>query len=185
MKTQKAKTENRQRKVENLSLIHISEPTRLLSISYAVFCLKKMIMDTVILPAMTYGAETWSITKNQEKKLVTAQRSMERSVLNITRRDKIRNKIIREKTKVKDIMEKVNSMRGEWAGHIARMDTGRWARKTTEWTPREGKRQRGRPKRRWRDNIEEVAGNTWMRKAQDRRVWRVLWRPPASSGTTC
>src|SRR5678815_5338369 len=27
--------------VEDLSLIHISEPTRLLSISYAVFCLKK------------------------------------------------------------------------------------------------------------------------------------------------
>src|SRR5665254_11134 len=27
--------------VFNLSLIHISEPTRLLSISYAVFCLKK------------------------------------------------------------------------------------------------------------------------------------------------
>eukprot|EP00658_Telonema_sp_P-2_P005273 TRINITY_DN11977_c0_g1_i3.p1 TRINITY_DN11977_c0_g1~~TRINITY_DN11977_c0_g1_i3.p1 ORF type:complete len:114 (+),score=43.85 TRINITY_DN11977_c0_g1_i3:217-558(+) len=27
--------------VYNLSLIHISEPTRLLSISYAVFCLKK------------------------------------------------------------------------------------------------------------------------------------------------
>src|SRR5678815_5895882 len=26
---------------QNLSLIHISEPTRLLSISYAVFCLKK------------------------------------------------------------------------------------------------------------------------------------------------
>src|SRR5678815_2773083 len=26
---------------DNLSLIHISEPTRLLSISYAVFCLKK------------------------------------------------------------------------------------------------------------------------------------------------
>eukprot|EP00658_Telonema_sp_P-2_P049363 TRINITY_DN37533_c0_g1_i1.p1 TRINITY_DN37533_c0_g1~~TRINITY_DN37533_c0_g1_i1.p1 ORF type:complete len:140 (-),score=43.75 TRINITY_DN37533_c0_g1_i1:127-546(-) len=28
-------------KIEGLSLIHISEPTRLLSISYAVFCLKK------------------------------------------------------------------------------------------------------------------------------------------------
>ena len=27
--------------MDNLSLIHISEPTRLLSISYAVFCLKK------------------------------------------------------------------------------------------------------------------------------------------------
>src|SRR5678816_4721991 len=30
-----------QSKALNLSLIHISEPTRLLSISYAVFCLKK------------------------------------------------------------------------------------------------------------------------------------------------
>src|SRR5678815_1368901 len=29
------------RNVVDLSLIHISEPTRLLSISYAVFCLKK------------------------------------------------------------------------------------------------------------------------------------------------
>src|SRR5678815_5680385 len=29
--------------VDDLSLIHISEPTRLLSISYAVFCLKKKI----------------------------------------------------------------------------------------------------------------------------------------------
>ena len=28
-------------KILRLSLIHISEPTRLLSISYAVFCLKK------------------------------------------------------------------------------------------------------------------------------------------------
>src|SRR5678815_2044 len=31
----------RMRTVDGLSLIHISEPTRLLSISYAVFCLKK------------------------------------------------------------------------------------------------------------------------------------------------
>src|SRR5674536_377522 len=33
--------------VEGLSLIHISEPTRLLSISYAVFCLKKNIKRIV------------------------------------------------------------------------------------------------------------------------------------------
>ncbi|WP_228762092.1 site-specific DNA-methyltransferase, partial [Campylobacter coli] len=32
---------NLNRKAYGLSLIHISEPTRLLSISYAVFCLKK------------------------------------------------------------------------------------------------------------------------------------------------
>eukprot|EP00658_Telonema_sp_P-2_P048147 TRINITY_DN36634_c0_g1_i2.p1 TRINITY_DN36634_c0_g1~~TRINITY_DN36634_c0_g1_i2.p1 ORF type:complete len:327 (-),score=58.88 TRINITY_DN36634_c0_g1_i2:89-1069(-) len=35
--------------VESLSLIHISEPTRLLSISYAVFCLKKKKKKTIII----------------------------------------------------------------------------------------------------------------------------------------
>ena len=60
-------------------------------------CLKRTILDTVILPAMTYGAETWALT--------VAQRSMERLLLNITKRDKIRNEIIRCKTGMKDIIE--------------------------------------------------------------------------------
>ena len=62
-------------------------------------------MDMVTLPAMTYGAETWALTKHQEKKLAMAQRSMERLSLNITKRDKIRTEIIRCKTGVNDIIE--------------------------------------------------------------------------------
>ena len=38
-------------------------------------CLKKKIMDTVILPSMTYGAETWSVTKHLKNKLAVAQRN--------------------------------------------------------------------------------------------------------------
>ena len=41
-------------------------------------CPKRTIMDTVILPAMTYGAEIWALTKHQEKKLAVAHRSTER-----------------------------------------------------------------------------------------------------------
>ena len=29
---------------------------------------------------------------------------------------------------------------------------------------------------------EEKAGSLWTHVAQDRRAWRQLWRPPASSG---
>ena len=96
-------------------------------------------MDTVILPAMTYGAETWALTEHQEKKLAVAQRSMERLLLNITRIDKIQKGIIRCKTGVKDIIEKVRRMREQSAGHAARMSNTRWAKITSEWTPREGK----------------------------------------------
>ena len=60
----------------------------------SLFARREKIMDTVILPAMTYGAETWTLTKHQEK-LAVAQRNMERSLLNITKRYKIRNEVIR------------------------------------------------------------------------------------------
>ena len=99
---------------------------------------EEKIIDTVILPAiMTYDAETWSLTKHQEKKLAVAQRSIERSLLNITKRDKIRNEIIRSKTGVKDIIERVQCMTGQWAGHVARMNNTRWTKITSEWTLRE------------------------------------------------
>ena len=58
-------------------------------------CLKKKIFDTVVLLAMTYGAETWSMTQQLRKKLEVAQRSMERAMLGITRREKIRNEVVR------------------------------------------------------------------------------------------
>ena len=84
-------------------------------------CLKRKIMDTVILPAMTYGADTWALTKHREKKLAVAQQSMERLLLNSTKRDKIRNEMIRYKTRVQNIIERVGCIRGQWAGYVARM----------------------------------------------------------------
>ena len=108
---------------------------------------------------------------------------MERSLLNLTKKDKIRNEVIRSKTKVVNIIDKAQCMRGQWAGHIARTSNTRWAEMTSEWTPeKEDEHARGRPKTRWRDSIEEVGGSQWMRVAQDRSAWRELWRPSASSG---
>ena len=104
---------------------------------------------------MTYGAETHSLTNRQKSKLAVAQRSMERAMLGITRKDKVRNEQVRSKTKVEDITEKAEKSKGQWAGHLARMNPNRLARKVTEWTPRQGKRTPGRPKRRWRDDVEQ------------------------------
>jgi len=149
-----------------------------------LICLKRKIMDTVILPATTYGAESWTLTRLLREKLAVAQRTMERSMLGVTRMDKIKNENIREKTKIKNIIEKVEKAKAQWAGHLSRMAKDKWSRRTTEWTPRIGRRSRGRPRRRWRDDIEERAGSGWMQLARDRREWRRLWRSSASSGVT-
>ena len=95
-------------------------------------------------------------------------------MLNITMRDKIPNEVIGSKTGVENIIERVRGMRGHWAGHVARISNTRWVKITSEWTSRELKLVRGRPKGRWRDNIEEVGSSQWMRVAQDRSVWREL-----------
>ena len=57
---------------------------------------------------------------------------------------------------------------------LARMKDNRWTKRCTEWQPRRGKRSRGRPSRRWQDDITEKEGTTWIRKATDRRQWKTL-----------
>ena len=54
-----------------------------------------------------YGAETWTTTKQLEQKPITAQRAMERRMLNITIRDIVRNSDIRKQTQVKNIKVKI------------------------------------------------------------------------------
>ena len=45
--------------------------------------LKRKLIDMCILPILTYGAQTWSLTEAQKSKLKVCQRAMERSVLRI------------------------------------------------------------------------------------------------------
>ena len=146
-------------------------------------CLKKKIMDTVVLPSMPYGAETWSLTKHLKNKLAVAQRTMERAMLGITIKDKFRNENIRARTKVEDIVWKAEKAKGQSAGHFARMDINKWARKATKWTPRDRRRTRGRPKRRWKDDIEQKAGSKWMQVAPNRQAWKYMRRRRLSNSS--
>jgi hypothetical protein len=64
-----------------------------------------------------------------------------------------------------------------WTGHVARIGEGRGVYRILVGRP-EGKRQLGRPKRRWEDNIKldlreiEMDGENWNQLAQDRIQWR-------------
>ena len=47
-------------------------------------CLKRQLYNSCVLPAMTYGAETWTLIAQAKNKLAAALTKMERSVLYIT-----------------------------------------------------------------------------------------------------
>ena len=73
----------------------------------------------------------------------------------------------------------VKSRRMRWTGYVARMGEGGGVHRVLVGKP-EGKRQLGRPRRRWEYNIkmdlQEVGGGCgdWMELAQDREWWRAL-----------
>ena len=123
---------------------------------------------------MTYGAETWPLTIRLVHQFKVAQRAMERAMLGVSLRDHIRNEVIRQRTRVTDIAQRISKLKWQWAGHICRRTDGRWGKRVLEWRPRIGKRRVGRPVSRWGDDIRRAVGNDWRRIAEDRAQWRAM-----------
>ncbi|GBP52344.1 Putative uncharacterized transposon-derived protein F52C9.6 [Eumeta japonica] len=98
---------------------------------------------------------------------------MERSMLGVKKRDRLRNINIRKKTKVQDASLKIKRLKWKWSGHMIR-GKDKWSKIITQWYPRDGKRKRGRPQKRWDDDIRQVAGKTWSRVARERSEWSRL-----------
>ena len=142
---------------------------------------KAQIFNTHILPSLTYAAETWGTTECHEHELSIIQRQMERKITGVKIHHRISNKVLREKSKVKDIVDAIYEAKNRWAGHIARRSDNRWTKRITEWRPYNYTRHRGRPAVRWSDPLTKLHGTTWLRKAQDRNKWRKYdlrsWRP--------
>jgi hypothetical protein len=75
-----------------------------------------------------------------------------RRILNKTRIDQIRNERIREICEIQNITTWVQRRRTEWSMHISRMTEDRLVRRVHDGIP-VGKRNRGRPMKRWRDTL--------------------------------
>ncbi len=76
--------------------------------------LKTKVYNQCILPVLTYGLDTWRLTKELERKLRSAQRGMERRMLGITLINKKRASWIREQTKVEDILMTIKNKKWTW-----------------------------------------------------------------------
>ena len=92
-----------------------------------------------------------------------------------TRLDKIRNEEVRESLGVRCIQDKVRGQRLRWYGHIERRDEtycGKVARKIEL----QGKWKKGRPFKRWEDNLKEDFKRLGAKpeQAQDRDLWRTM-----------
>nr|XP_049701309.1 LINE-1 retrotransposable element ORF2 protein [Helicoverpa armigera] len=135
---------------------------------------KRKVFDTCILPVITYGCETWSLTKLHRQKLQRCQRAMERSMTGNRIQDRVRSSVIRERTNVVDILTRIDQQKWRWTGHMIRDPHNKWSTIVSDWFPRDGKRNRGRQHMRWEDDLKFTAGHHWRRVARDRTQWKML-----------
>ncbi len=98
---------------------------------------------------------------------------MERSMLNITSKDRKTNIWVRERTKVVNVINTVRKIKWSWAGYISRLKDDRWTPHATTWRPYDKKRRQGTPSKRRRDDLDKYWSDTiWQKTAQERLTWR-------------
>ncbi|MCI4382159.1 hypothetical protein PGIGA_G00260580 [Pangasianodon gigas] len=116
--------------------------------------IKGKVYKTVVRPAMLYGLETVALRKRQESELEVAELKMLRFSLGVTRLDRIRNEYIRGTAHVGHLGDKVREARLRWFGHVQRRESEYIGRRMLDMEL-PGRRQRGRPKRRYMEVINE------------------------------
>ncbi|KAL1450107.1 hypothetical protein WDU94_002559 [Cyamophila willieti] len=70
----------------------------------------------------------------------------------VTRLDRIRNEVIRNKLKVTEVSKKIQERRLQWYGHVERRDLEEIKKRVERMVVR-GRKGRGRPKKRWKNII--------------------------------
>jgi len=75
-----------------------------------------------------------------------------RHLLGITKLDKEKNRCISEKTVARNIVKEIKQYQKKWLQHVQRMDRNKIPKQALQCRPK-GRRNIGRPKKRWRDQL--------------------------------
>ena len=124
--------------------------------------LKDKVYKTAINPAMGYGAECWAVRKKEERKLHATEMRMLRLARGKTRVDHVRHVDICKEANMYPMAEFLREKRLRWFGHMQRRDKDDATRKILQMMEVDGKRNRGRPKLRWRDLVKDDMARNQM-----------------------
>jgi hypothetical protein len=137
--------------------------------------------ETIILPVVLYGCETWFLTLREENRLRVFENSVLRRIFG-PKRDEVtgeRRKLHNEELHIlyssPNIIRQIKSRRMRWAGHVARMGEERNVYRVLMGKP-EGKRPLERQGVDGRMGSEWILGRLagsvdWIQLAQDRDRW--------------
>ena len=140
---------------------------------------KVIIYKTLIRSVLCYGCETWRLSKSDENRLAVFERRVLRRIFGGVCEDGVwRRRYNFELNQLYNntpIVVFIKSRRLEWAGLVARMPQESTVKRVLSAAPT-GIRRKGRPRLRWRDNVDqdayELGVHDWKAAAVNRDYWR-------------
>jgi len=116
---------------------------------------KVKVYETMVLSILCYNSETWTLTAEIKRQLRVFEMGCLRRIMDVTRRDCIKNGDIRDNLDIsEDIVERIQARRLRYFGHVVRMDQHRLPN-IALYGRVDGNRAKGRPRKRWLDNVTE------------------------------
>ena len=132
--------------------------------------LKGMVYRSCVRPAMLYGSETWCLSENE----MSILRRGERAMCGVKLMDRRKSEELLEMLGLEERVEQLARANGvRWYGHVLRREDDHVLRKALEFEVN-GKRKRGRPKKKWRKQVEEECVRVGLRieDASNGARWR-------------
>ena len=117
---------------------------------------KRELYERVVIPTVVYGSETWSLSAQERRKIEVFEMMCLRNICGIRRVDRVRNTIIRERCGCElSVLERIERNVLKWFVHVKRMGEERLLKRMHQANV-ESNRGRGRPQRRWRDEVNDL-----------------------------
>jgi exonuclease III len=135
---------------------------------------KRKLVETLVFPIVMYGSESWTMRKRERERIDAFENWCWRRILRISWMAKRTNASVWKEVGLETttLLNKINKQKLTYFGHVMR---GNSLEKSIMIGMGEGKRGRGRPNRRWMDDIRELTGRTLQdlkEDVQDRAKWR-------------
>ena len=139
---------------------------------------KRRLYEGVIVPTALYGAETWGLKVAEKKRLNVLEMKCLRSMVGVTRWDRLRNEEVRRRAGVmKELSVKADERLLGWFGHVERMSDERMTKKVMKARV-DGRAVRGRPRFGWMDGVKGALRERGMTVEQGKEIAcvRSEWR---------
>lgn len=143
--------------------------------------LKIRIYKTVVRPIVTFASELWILRQTDIKLIEVWERKMLRKIFGAKKIENAWER--RTNQELKDLFKEpciagvIRAQRIRWMGHVMRLPYSRATRQILQ-SKIGGKKRRGRPKDRWKneveDDIRKLNVANWKGKTADKKVWRKI-----------